>query len=102
MNHQSNRGSHLPSSHPRESGTYVAVGVKHCCGVLINDVCDCAAFEATAFEALHGRNAIMCRPAREWTQPADALGIGLHRIEHAVPQDGCVLCETVKREQAVA
>ena len=101
MNHQSNRGSHLPSSHPRESGTYVAVGVKHCfCGALLGEECDCQEFAAEARAALTGRNAIMCRPANQWNDPATALGIALHRAQHPNREDGCVLCEPAGRVPA--
>jgi hypothetical protein len=101
MNGNFNGGSHLPTTRPAGSGTYVAVGVKHCCDILLNEQCDCQQFAAEARAALTGSKAIMCRPASQWNrEPATALGVGLHRLEHAEAQDGCVLCEPVGRVPA--
>jgi hypothetical protein len=102
MNLNGNSGSHLPTTRPTGSGTFVAVGVKHCCNILIGDQCDCEAFAAEASAALTGNKAIMCRPASQWNDPATVLGVALHRAEHPNREDGCVLCEPVGRTQAVA
>jgi hypothetical protein len=68
MEHKASGTLTFPPTAPSDPGTpKPTVRVKRCCGVLTGDVCDCAEQQATARELFRGRNAIMCRPASEWS-----------------------------------